>query len=99
MSAEPAPRVPIRDVRVQGPTFHRFERAAEDQGTTVAVLVSHLADTVGPLTVGRRRYVRMTPELWIEAEQMLAAGTPITRVATQLGVHRDTIRRHLKEQR
>jgi DNA invertase Pin-like site-specific DNA recombinase len=88
-------RVPIR-TSLTGPAFIRFERAAASANTTVAVLVAHVAETVGPLSVTRRRYVRLTAEQWSEVEQMLAQGVPVTRVATQFGVNRETIARHRK---
>lgn len=88
-------RVPIR-TSLEGPTFLRFERAAKHANTTVEVLVAHVAETVGPLSVTRRRYVRLTAEQWSQVEQMLAQGVPITRVATQFGVNRETIRNHRK---
>jgi DNA-binding NarL/FixJ family response regulator len=91
-------RVPIR-TSLGGSTFVRFERAAKRANTTVEVLVAHVAETVGPLSVTRRRYVRLTTEQWTEVEQMLAQGVPITRVATQFGVNRETIRNHRKATR
>lgn len=88
-------RVPIRTF-LRGPAFRRFERAAQHANTTVEVLVAHVAETVGPLSVTGRRYVRLTTEQWSEVDRMLAQGVPVTRVATQFGVHRETIRNHRK---
>lgn len=88
-------RVPVR-TSLRGATFLRFERAAARANTTVEVLVAHVAETVGPLSVTRRRYVRLTSEQWSQVEQMLAQGVPVARVATQFGVNRETIARHRK---
>lgn len=94
--AQPKFGVPVR-TELQGRTFVTFERIARERRTTVAQLLSELADKAIEPRVpadAPRKWVRMTPGLLNQLVTLAQAGNSNAAIARELGVSEQSVRNH-----
>lgn len=84
---------------INAATYRQLLAHADKRRTTVAVLLSQLADaSIKPVPQQRRKWVRLTPEQRAQVRAHHARGHSIGLIASLFGVSHGTVRNILKEQ-